>query len=154
PPARRPGQASALPPCGSARGAATTRSYQVSAGDGAEFASAGAGGGAAGAVRPELSSRHATCLKYPCSPGVTCARAETGSPVPAPPGGPAMPSRPPALARAPVVPNAFRLRGRVTRLQAEADRSGSVWDVAVAEAADISGSPNFGKSYVGKTLCL
>lgn len=52
----------------------------------------------------------------------------------------------------PVVPNESRVRGRLVRIIAEPGGGGSVWEIAVGQAHDIGGLPNFAKAYIGQTI--
>ncbi len=52
----------------------------------------------------------------------------------------------------PVVPNASQVRGRLLRIKPEPGARGFVWEIAVYEARDIEGLPNFAKAHVGKII--
>ena len=52
----------------------------------------------------------------------------------------------------PVVPNASRVRGKLVRITPEPGGRGSVWEIAVHEAGDIEGMPNFARDQVGQTI--
>jgi hypothetical protein len=60
----------------------------------------------------------------------------------------------PSLARAPVMPNAGRIRAQVLRIQPEADGFGSTWEVSVQDVKDVPGFANFARSYLDSTLAL
>jgi hypothetical protein len=57
-------------------------------------------------------------------------------------------------ARAPVMPNAGRIRGEIVRIQPEADGFGSTWVVSVRDVKDVPGVANFARSYLGGTFAL
>lgn len=53
---------------------------------------------------------------------------------------------------APVVPNASQIRGRLLQIRPEPDGRGAVWEVAVDEAHDVDGMPNFARELVGRPI--
>lgn len=57
-------------------------------------------------------------------------------------------------ARAPVMPNAGRIRGEIVRILPEADGFGSTWKVSVQDVQDVAGFANFARNYLGRTLEL
>jgi hypothetical protein len=65
-----------------------------------------------------------------------------------------MSGKPAGPGRAPVRPNACRIRGKVLEIHPEPDNAGAVWDVALSEAQDVPGSPNFAANLVGRTIHL
>lgn len=52
----------------------------------------------------------------------------------------------------PVVPNASQVRGRLIRIKPEPGERGSVWEIAVEEARDVEGFPNFAQAHVGQII--
>jgi hypothetical protein len=54
----------------------------------------------------------------------------------------------------PAKPNEARVRGKLLRAAPAGDGRGSLWDLALDEAHDIEGLPNFARSYVGRTISV
>jgi hypothetical protein len=55
-------------------------------------------------------------------------------------------------AAVPVVPNASQIRGRLLQIQPEQGSGGAVWTIAVDEADDVEGMPNFARAHVGQPI--
>ncbi len=51
-----------------------------------------------------------------------------------------------------VAPNASQVRGTLKHIMPEGSGRGSTWEIAVDEACDIDGLPNFAQAYVGTTI--
>ncbi|MBI1743122.1 hypothetical protein HYR54_08665 [Candidatus Acetothermia bacterium] len=56
------------------------------------------------------------------------------------------------MPRAPVTPNASRVRGQLVRIVPDPSGRGSLWEIAIDRAQDVEGLPNFAQAYVGKTI--
>lgn len=56
--------------------------------------------------------------------------------------------------RAPVVPNACYVQGELVAVDRDPAGAGSVWRIAVREARDVPGLPNFAASWIGKTIAV
>lgn len=54
--------------------------------------------------------------------------------------------------RAPMVPNASRVRGRLIGIEPEPDGNGANWEIALDEAQDVDGLPNFARAYTGQVI--
>ncbi len=65
-----------------------------------------------------------------------------------------MPGKPAGLNPVSVRPNSCRIRGRVLRIRPESDGPGAVWTVALNEAQDVPGSPNFATKHLGDAISL
>ena len=65
-----------------------------------------------------------------------------------------MTGHPSGPARAPVMPNAGRIRGQVVSVRPEADGRGTTWEVAIRDVQDVPGMANFARSYQGGTVAL
>jgi hypothetical protein len=55
---------------------------------------------------------------------------------------------------APVVPNAGYVQGKLVAVEPDPAGTGSVWQIAVHEARDVPGLPNFAASSIGKTIAV
>jgi hypothetical protein len=52
------------------------------------------------------------------------------------------------------VPNASRVRGQLLRISSDTGGRGSFWEIAVHEASDVPGMPNFAAAHIGKTITV
>jgi hypothetical protein len=51
-------------------------------------------------------------------------------------------------------PNQSKVRGRLLGIKPEPDGYGSDWQIAVDDAQDVDGLPNFARSHVGQTISV
>ena len=49
-------------------------------------------------------------------------------------------------------PNLAEVRGRLLCIRPEQDGPGTVWEIAVDDAQDVEGLPNYARPYLGKTI--
>jgi hypothetical protein len=60
----------------------------------------------------------------------------------------------PPKRQAPVVPNASRVHGKLVHIRPDPAGDGAIWELAVAEALDVDGLPNFVATATGQTISV